>query len=66
MTAGTTAGSGAFDRRRSSGVWRDAFGRLIKNRLAILGGLFVVFLALLGVLGPRSPHGDSTTRTRRR
>jgi oligopeptide transport system permease protein len=54
MTAGTTAAaSGSFETRRSSGVWRDAFGRLIKNRLAILGGLFVIFLALLAIVGPR-------------
>jgi oligopeptide transport system permease protein len=54
MTASTTtADAGTFERRRSSGVWRDAFGRLIKNRLAILGGLFVIFLAVLGVFGPR-------------
>ena len=54
MTASTTtADAGTLERRRSSGVWRDAFGRLIKNRLAILGGLFVIFLALLGLVGPR-------------
>lgn len=54
MTAGTTtAGAATLERRRSSGVWRDAFGRLIKNRLAILGGLFVIFLALLAIFGPR-------------
>lgn len=54
MTARTTTALGAgVEGRRSSGVWRDAFGRLIKNRLAILGGLFVAFLAALGILGPR-------------
>jgi oligopeptide transport system permease protein len=53
MTAGTTTAGGAVDARRSTGIWRDAFGRLIKNRLAILGGIFVIFLAALGILGPR-------------
>ena len=38
--------------RRSEGVWRDAFGRLRKNRLAILGAFGVIFLGLLGFLGP--------------
>jgi oligopeptide transport system permease protein len=54
MTARTTTvPERGFQTRRSSGVWRDAFGRLIKNRLAILGGLFVIFLALLAIFGPR-------------
>lgn len=53
MTARTTAvAPGSIESRRSTGIWRDAFGRLIKNRLAILGGLFVIFLAVLGSLGP--------------
>ena len=53
MTATTTTAGGAADARRSSGIWRDAFGRLIRNRLAIVGGLFIIFLAALGILGPR-------------
>lgn len=39
--------------RKSAGIWRDAFGRLIRNRLAIIGLFIVISLALLGVLGPR-------------
>ncbi|MGH2474672.1 MAG: ABC transporter permease [Candidatus Limnocylindrales bacterium] len=38
--------------RRSSGVWRDAFGRLRKNRLAILGLILVTLLLLTGIFGP--------------
>lgn len=54
MTSRTTAvAPGSVEARRSTGIWRDAFGRLIKNRLAILGLLFVGFLVVLGVLGPR-------------
>jgi len=53
MTARTTTVPGSVESRRSSGIWRDAFGRLIKNRLAIVGGLFIIFLAFLGILGPR-------------
>jgi oligopeptide transport system permease protein len=53
MTASTTTAAPQSDARRSAGIWRDAFGRLIKNRLAILGGLFVIFLAFLAIFGPR-------------
>jgi oligopeptide transport system permease protein len=38
--------------RRSAGLWSDAFGRLRKNRLALLGLFMVIFLLLLGVFGP--------------
>jgi oligopeptide transport system permease protein len=38
--------------RRSSGLWADAFGRLIKNRLAILGLIIVSLFLLVGILGP--------------
>jgi oligopeptide transport system permease protein len=38
--------------RRSEGVWRDAFGRLRKNKLAIVGGFGVLLLAVLGFIGP--------------
>ena len=50
----TTAG--VLDRtvtaRRSSGIWRDAFGRLLRNRLAVIGGIWVIFLILLAIFGP--------------
>jgi oligopeptide transport system permease protein len=50
----TTAG--VLDRtvtaRRSSGIWRDAFGRLMRNRLAVIGGIWVIFLILLAIFGP--------------
>ena len=42
----------ALERRKSTGLWGDAFRRLIRNRLAILGGLFVVFLLLVASIGP--------------
>jgi oligopeptide transport system permease protein len=38
--------------RRSAGLWSDAFGRLRKNRLAILGLFLVTLLLLTGILGP--------------
>jgi oligopeptide transport system permease protein len=43
--------------RRSEGVWRDAFGRLRKNKLAIVGAFGVFLLLFGGVFGPMlAPH----------
>jgi len=38
--------------RRSEGVWRDAFGRLRKNKLAIVGAFGVGLLLFAGIFGP--------------
>jgi oligopeptide transport system permease protein len=38
--------------RRSEGVWKDAFGRLRKNKLAIVGLVVVILLAFLAIFGP--------------
>jgi oligopeptide transport system permease protein len=38
--------------RQSSGVWKDAIGRLRKNKLAVLGFFGVVLLAFAGLFGP--------------
>jgi oligopeptide transport system permease protein len=38
--------------RRSAGLWSDAFGRLRKNRLALLGLFMVLLLLFLGIFGP--------------
>jgi oligopeptide transport system permease protein len=38
--------------RRSAGLWSDAFGRLRKNRLAILGLVLVILLLMTGLFGP--------------
>ena len=38
--------------RQSAGLWSDAFGRLLKNRLAILGLILVLLLLFAGVFGP--------------
>ena len=38
------------DRRsRSSSLWRDAWRRLLRNRLAMAGGVVVVLLALVAI-----------------
>jgi oligopeptide transport system permease protein len=39
-------------RRRSAGLWSDAWGRLRKNRLAILGLVLVALLLFAGIFGP--------------
>ena len=39
-------------RRQSAGVWRDALGRLRKNKLAVVGLFGVIFLLLLAIFGP--------------
>ncbi len=38
--------------RRSAGLWSDAFGRLRKNRLAVVGLALVILLLFAGVFGP--------------
>jgi oligopeptide transport system permease protein len=38
--------------RRSAGLWGDAFGRLRKNRLAILGLVLVALFMFAGIFGP--------------
>jgi oligopeptide transport system permease protein len=38
--------------RKSAGLWSDAFGRLRKNRLAILGLVLVMLLLSAGIFGP--------------
>jgi oligopeptide transport system permease protein len=39
--------------RRSAGLWGDAFRRLIRNRLAIVGGIIVLFLIFVAIFGPQ-------------
>jgi ABC-type dipeptide/oligopeptide/nickel transport system permease subunit len=40
------------EERRSAGLWSDAFGRLRKNRLALLGLIMVILLLFFGIFGP--------------
>ncbi len=52
-----TQQTGAFEAgrtievRRSAGLWGDAFRRLLRNRLAIVGGVLVIFLLFIAVFG---------------
>jgi oligopeptide transport system permease protein len=44
---------GAVGRPRpATGLWRDAFGRLRRNRLAMLGLVMVILLVLIAIIGP--------------
>ncbi len=47
-----TAVAGRIARPRSTGLWRDAWGRLRKNRLAVVGLFLVIGLVFVGVFGP--------------
>jgi oligopeptide transport system permease protein len=38
--------------RQSEGIWRDAWGRLRRNRLAIVGLVFIILLFLAAIFGP--------------
>lgn len=59
----TTIDSKAAERPPAS-LWRDAFERLRKNRLAIVGGVIVVLLVFLAVFGPFiTPYGYAQTNT---
>lgn len=51
-TNAAVQGQIAVQRRAGAGLWSDAFGRLIKNRLAIVGLILVVLLLLAGIFGP--------------
>jgi oligopeptide transport system permease protein len=53
MTSQTvTAPASAVRGRAPTGLWRDAWARLRKNRLAIVGLVLVIILVFLGVFGP--------------
>lgn len=53
MASGTITQAGApVVERRSAGVWRDAFGRLRRNKLAMIGLFLVVTLFIMGGIGP--------------
>jgi oligopeptide transport system permease protein len=43
---------GRVTTQRSAGLWSDAFGRLRKNRLALLGLFLVLLLFAIAIIGP--------------
>jgi oligopeptide transport system permease protein len=53
MATGTRAiEAGRVQPRKSAGLWSDAFGRLRKNRLALLGLFLVIALLIIALIGP--------------
>jgi oligopeptide transport system permease protein len=38
--------------RKPTSLWRDALGRLVKNRLAVVGAIIVAVLVFLAIFGP--------------
>ena len=53
--------------RKSAGLWRDAFGRLAKNRLALVGLFLVIVFALIAIFGPwLAPYDYRTSRRQHR
>ena len=51
-TQAATAQASVVRATPSTGLWRDAWGRLRKNKLAIVGLMLVIALVFLGVFGP--------------
>ena len=49
----TQAAQGTIARpRASTGLWREAFGRLRKNKLAMIGLVSVIVLFIIAIIGP--------------
>jgi oligopeptide transport system permease protein len=46
--------------RTSRGLWRDAWRRLLRNRLAVVGMVFIAFVVLLALLADVLPLADPT------
>ena len=66
MATTTTAAPGRVAAERAAaGLWRDAFGRLIKNRLAIVGGSSSSSSLSSASSGRSLRRGRTTTRTPR-
>ena len=53
MATNTTAVQGQLAQpRAAAGPWRDALGRLMRNRLAVVGLILVLLLLFFGIFGP--------------
>src|SRR5579859_772641 len=46
--------------RTSRGLWRDAWRRLLRNKLAVAGMIFIAFVVLIALLADALPLGDPT------
>lgn len=49
-------------RRREAGLWRDAWGRLLDNKAAVLGLVLIVLLILMAVFAPLIAPKDYATQ----
>ena len=64
MAVQTTTLDRKIAERPPASLWRDALERLLKNRLAILGGIIVILLVLLAIIGSFiTPYGYAETDT---
>jgi oligopeptide transport system permease protein len=53
MATNTTVVQGRIAKpKAATGPWREAFGRLIRNKLAIVGLVLVILLLFCGIFGP--------------
>jgi oligopeptide transport system permease protein len=54
MATNTTVVQGrvAAKPKAATGPWREAFGRLVRNKLAVLGLILVILLLFCGIFGP--------------
>lgn len=50
--AGVLEAPAAIKTRKPTSLWGDAYRRLLKNRLAVVGAVIVIFLILLAIFGP--------------
>lgn len=48
------------DSRRQASLWGDAWRRLIRNRLAVIGMVIVVLFIVIAIIGPGVHIGDRT------
>ena len=56
------AGDITLKARKETSLWGDAFGRLIRNRAAVIGGLVVIGLILIAVFASFVAPRDYTTQ----
>ena len=64
MATETAARDQSRGRKPATGLWRDAFGRLRKNQLAMVGLVSVLFLFFIAIIGPYiAPYPYHASRT---
>jgi peptide/nickel transport system permease protein len=62
MTSAAATLAPVVETRASRGLWRDAFGRLLRNRPAMLGLLLIVVFVVAAVMAPVvAPRGPFAT-----